>query len=62
MAKPQVRTPKKAKPPATIELEPDAWSRFERFIDGVAKSSVVPHASTKVRPRKQQLKKRSKDE
>jgi hypothetical protein len=54
MAKPQTK-----RKPKEIELEPDAWQRFERFIDGVAKSSVVPHPPAKPSATKKRLKGRT---
>jgi hypothetical protein len=53
--KPQAKTK-----PKEIELEPDAWGRFERFIDGIAKSSVSPRAPSKPPKRRREKKPTSK--
>jgi hypothetical protein len=42
------RTPKKAL--ADIELVPDAWPRFERFIREIAKAKPQHRPSPKTRP------------
>jgi hypothetical protein len=40
------------KPVKEIELEPDAWRRFERAVGVVAKSPPQHRAKTKGTPRK----------
>jgi hypothetical protein len=39
-----------------IELEPDAWQRFERAIDVVVKSPPQHKAKPKPKPRKKRAK------
>jgi hypothetical protein len=39
-----------SKKPDGIELEPDAWDRFERAVDTVSKSGPMPRKSGKDAP------------
>jgi hypothetical protein len=45
-----------AKASKEIELEPDAWQRFERAVDVVAKSP--PQHRTTPKPKKKRLKRK----
>jgi hypothetical protein len=42
-----------------IELEPDAWSRFERAVDVVAKSPPQHRTKAKRKPRKSPAKRKA---
>jgi len=43
-----IRAPKKAsgKAPIDLELDPDAWPRFEKLVKSAAKMGHKPHSST----------------
>jgi hypothetical protein len=45
-----------SKPKHEIELLPDAWARFERAVDVVAKSPPQHRSKAKKRPKKQKAK------
>jgi hypothetical protein len=51
--------PTKTRPPAGLDLEPDAWSRFERAVDIVAKSPPQ-HRTTKKKVAPKKTKKAAK--
>jgi len=49
MTKPAAQKPKKAKPKSiesnvsTLDLDPDAWPKFEKLIKSAAKLGPKPH-------------------
>ena len=45
--------------PETIELEPDAWERFERAVKVVAKSPPQHRVKVKAKPKKRKGSKRA---
>ncbi|QEX18614.1 hypothetical protein FRZ44_39210 [Hypericibacter terrae] len=47
-----VRPKTKKDKPAAIELEPDAWPRFEQFIKQVAKAGPQHRPAAKAKTRK----------
>ena len=55
MAKPPKKKTKKAKPAqvdtSNLDLDPDAWPKFEKLIKSAAKMGPKPHAKEK-HPRK----------